>query len=940
MPIIPLSNEQRQVRTPNVARQRAVDASPLIEAQGRDNQATISALGNLALGGLKAKEQVDRVRDADLRNAAELDYNERTSQLNEQLSTMTLENRQKFQPKYEAEMKKAQDQYEAQINKVKDYEIREGSKRSINGWNVHNASNYQYDNYKNDTAVYQQRMGQALVSNTRKLYSAITAADTADSVMALMNNPEFGFTHGEEQIRDFYGNRMGYPEEVVEQYVQDYKSKALVAAANRLAEVTDEVSKESAYDQSLELLNKGIQQGLIIPEDGVQMKRTLEDQKLDMIAAISPGSLINRDGSYNFTQAHKYAPDLTRKEIYKHISAAKNNSGSGAKEILNEYAQKGMDAMYDLLKEVGYAEDPTLLPDNVRAQFAGEVAGQNNHKRQNFFGNVRAFNMATMLKNGHVVIEADGTARNLTDNDNVEELVKNGAKIFQKADDDKLNNIRRIMIGKIVDEGLNGGLELYNQSSWNPLARNYNLSKQDKTTLDLLNKYLQQFPKKNSAFFGSVGAKVSNIMNFGWNYQQTAATPNYEVVSGIISGIETGLGKAASLYGVDTQSSAKDMGQAISKMEWTKDKNGNVVAQVVEGAPKTTFGNEAANAIALEWVNILPDEVFKHMTNGKSKDQVKSEIEQYGGYTEDFLGGNADRYNWFNNYIAGSAAAQQMMPVGGILAGITRVGGALMQSAGVVPTDKALADNITAVKNFLTEQTQQAQQKQAMSGAAQELSRVQMSQDVYDDRTKEFFKTFATSNPNNAPFSFDQYVLKQGTATPEAYHNYLATRNNMLNSFAMIAGADLTNQQDPAKVFFVNDEEVGKRLFDEYTKQAIQYPSAYEDEFSVDKLANSSVELSQPQNLFEQAKRVEKPKDGYHLTNKNVIFLNDNGNGFLCKNGSVTMFSANHDNFMNLLGMVNSYQRQKGKIQLATPQTAQSWYNAIPKEQLPSDWRR
>lgn len=923
---IPLSNEMREVRAPRTAELRPVD-----------NQQFLQNMGNMALGmnrqmqeqfrgGLKLGQEILDQRDAFKRNEAERIYNERTTELNTELAQKEGEERVKFQPKYEAEMKRASDTYEAAINKVHNFEIREGSKRSINAWNNRNASNYQYANYQNETNLQEKSMGQALISDNERRINSISSADTAKSLKMMADDPNLGFAHGEQMLRDFYKNRKGLPDEVVDQYVKDYKSKGTIAMANRLAQLTDRVNSNAAYNESLALINQGIQDGTINAEEGIEAKRALETEKLDMIAATNPGVLFNGDGSYNFTVAHKYAPDLTRKELYKHISSAKNNDGSGTKGVVDEYAKAGMEEMYQLLKDVGYAEDEDMLPKDVRAAFADSVAGQDNASRRSLFGNVKALRFANLLSNGYVVVSPEGEARQLSDKDKPTELLQRGYKIVQKADSEELSKIRRNLLGKIVAEGQAGGFDIYTSSNWGVLSRKYNLTKDDKVTLDMLKKYMSNFPKVNNSFLGGIRTGIMNRAKFGWNYKQTAPTVNYQEMEAIISATSTGLGKAAALYGVDPNSDSKGMDTEIDRMQWEKGKDGSQVAVKVEGAPKTTFGNEVANYTALELVNALPDEVFASLHDGKSKEQVQQEIKTYGGWQTDFQKDNRqESYRVFDTL---SQASNMITP--GSLQPITSA-----ISKAVAPSDQQLAQAVVDVKNFFKGDNGASA---AQSGAAASLARVQLNENIYDDRTKEFFGKFTSENEGNAPLTFDQYILKQGTATPDVYRQYLSTRNSMLNSFSLLVGSGSMNKENPAKFFLVNDDEVQTRLYDEYTKQAIQYPSAYEDEFSVNEMANKSIQLSVPSKLFEAPKQISKPEGGYTgLENGSAIFLSRSGASFICKNGNVQMFDANPENLMNLVGMINSYQAKNGNI--GSAQVQQQWYNAIPKKDLPTDWK-
>ena len=342
---IPLSNEMKEVRAPQTANIKPIDESQMLRSMSETALQMNRNMQEGIRGGFQLADKVRLQNDAFKRNEAEREYNERTTQLNTELAQKQGEERIKYQPKYEAEMKLASDKYEAAINKVGNFEIREGSKRSINAWNNRNASNYQYENYKNDTNLQEKSMAQALITDNEKRIKAVSAADNASSLTAYAKDPNLGFAHGEQLIRDFYKNRMGLPDEVVDQYVKDYKSKGYIAMAARLAQVTDEVNKNSAYNESIKFINDGIENGFIDAADGIEAKRLLEDQKLDMIAETAPGLIFNDDGTFNFTAAHRYAPDLTRKELYKKLSGTKG-ANAGAKGGQEQIQNMAIDEFY------------------------------------------------------------------------------------------------------------------------------------------------------------------------------------------------------------------------------------------------------------------------------------------------------------------------------------------------------------------------------------------------------------------------------------------------------------------------------------------------------------------------------------------------------------------------------------------------------------------
>lgn len=360
---IPLSNEQKQVRAPQTANIKALDASPLLQRMAEDTMQMNRNMQQTVQGGFKLADKIRLQNDAFKRNEAERKYNERTAELNTWLAESEGEERIKRQPKYEAEMKLASDEYEAEINKVGDFEIREGSKRSINSWNVRNASNYQYENYQNDTFLQEKSMAQAMISDNQKRIMSINPADTPESLLKYAEDPNMGFVHGEQMIRNFYGNRMGLPSEVVDQYVQDYKSKGYIAMANRLVQVTREHTGNAAYTPAIDFINKGIEAGFVAPEDGINAKRDFEKERLALNVIHNPEWFI-KDGKFNPAGRNKHAPDMTQYEYEYYLKQALgsyNPGQTGAGAVVKQAFMAEYDRwMKDWLAAHGHFDDESI----------------------------------------------------------------------------------------------------------------------------------------------------------------------------------------------------------------------------------------------------------------------------------------------------------------------------------------------------------------------------------------------------------------------------------------------------------------------------------------------------------------------------------------------------------------------------------------------------
>lgn len=974
---IPLSNEMKEVRAPRTA-----------EIMPMDNQKMIEGMGQMALGmnrqmqegfrgGLKLGQQIMDNQDAFKRNEAERKYNERTTELNTELAQKEGEERVKFQPKYEAEMKLASDTYEAAINKIHNFDIREGSKRAINAWNNRNASNYQYENYKNESNLQEKSMGQAMLSSTRKMYDAITPADNAKSVMALLNDPNMGMAHAEQMIRDFYSNRKGMPKEVVDQYVKDYKSKALTLAANRLAELTDQVNTNAAYDQSLNLINSGIDQGLINPEEGVQLKRTLEDQKLDMIAETNPGVLINADGTYNFNAAHRFAPDLTRKEIYKKLSTKSRKSGSGlgdgqALEQINDLAKDAWnEATLGLNMAGAYATNDYASDESNKAVMAQQAPFDYRREASNL---VKLITFGKALTNGAIEIDENGYYTDPNTGVSVKTTGTGVKRILQKPTAKEINekvNKAKARLRQLVSEKRIP--DVYDPTI--PEA-----SKDWSAGEELIYKSLQTLSDRKGTAPVSAPVRIARKALSGLKIKKydPTQTVNMGDMMSIIEGTQMAIGTLKNKYGFNdtlTGEKAKEqMERQVKLKNNIRDEKTGEFVEIPDVGP-VTMETAANMELGYAILNRMDDNSFKEIygQNAKKPENI-AEMIQYGyefdfskkqgkktwsnqlnklfGYKTLEAAGNAFMpfYGTVNTALAQALEIKEPAPFGFTDAqayqAVSKAGNVLKKGLMNVGTGNMSQEQYASASNYLgkegidmiaktakaTKRSLPEQQpldesvlfNKGLQAAGDKAFDYLDNLDLESPQGKAVYTAYNILNKmfsgkeNNEPLTYDEFVSQEGAATADTYADYIGDRDRYMQTIGILQSTGATNADNPGRFFVTTSAEASSILSDMYLKSsgvAPSNPKYISEDIPVSDVLNAGVmSFTAPKRAFNEPAYVKDiPSDIPYYTPM-FFFDRKSSTGYVVQGDNVNMLDCNFDEFVTLLGIAQGLVNQQPNV--------------------------
>jgi hypothetical protein len=906
---IPLSNEMKEVRAPRTANLQAVNPMPAANQMAQAQSSFMGALGQLGENAVRARQRYDKSEDAFKRNEAERIYNERTTELNTQLAQKQGEDRIKFQPKYEAEMKQASDVYRASINKIGDFEIREGSKRHINAWNQRNASNYQYENYKNETNLQQETMAKALLADNEQRVNAITAADNAASLTAYANDPNLGFAHGEQMIRDFYKNRMGLPDSVVDYYVKDYKSKAAIAMANRLAQVTDDVSTTASYNQSLKFLDTGIKEGWIAASEGIEAKRTLESQKIDMVAAIAPGSLINSDGTYNFNAARKYAPDLTQKELYQHIS---NSKGKGAGNATagtaqTQIAEMAKDNWNALTMELGIAD--RYSTEDFKNKNEQQIAQQKPATNKEILNLLKLYTYGHNLMNGIAIVNEDGT---YTDPNTgvTTQVARSGVKRIldrptHAAIKDKLDQVEADM-ALMINTGK--FKKIFNPTV---MKESRMLDDESRAYFAQMQLLMQSKGGPSDGFLSRTKRKITE----GLGIAQYEATPVVTIpeMRSALNGVRNGIKAAQEKYGFDPRYMSDDL--QMRRPVWAMQYNEKGELERIPGQDKpTNMATVLSMEIGYATLQEMDDGMFKSIYgNFAQKPTSVADMPLIGGWDMDF-NGNANKMtiaNKLNNIMDPNGPVQttignMMFPYFGTLRakafekwGPKNTGFSFTDAEAVGAFAKAGSAIKKALKNTSYTGTQ-------------------MPDKQFQDM--QILDTVFSGKPNNEPLTYDEFSRVHVIATPEAYNGYLMDYGNNNDIVDTILSVNSFSEDMPAKYFMTEKPEAMQVLDDMYAMANGQAPSNLDyldQEIDVqDVFAAGGVHsFNAPKIAFGEAKVYANESEKELIMHGQPLFFVSANKpyGYVLRNNQIKKIDCNAFQFVSLLGIAKQASNEMGK---------------------------
>ena len=922
---IPLSNEMKEVRAPRTAEIMPMDNQRLIEGMGQMALGMNRQMQDTARGAFKAGQQGRDQQDAFKRNEAERIYNERTTELNTQLAQKEGEERVKFQPKYEAEMKLASDTYEAAINKVHNFDIREGSKRSINAWNNRNASNYQYENYKNESELQEKSAAQALVASNRRRLEVVSPAQTLESLQAMLSDDTdngFGFKHEEDIIRQFYGGRKGEPEEVVEQRIKDYKSKALIAMANRYNQQTMALDGYTGYKVGTGLLEWGQANNLINSEEATNAKREMQTERLDACFKMHPEDFV-KNGRYNIEWAREIAKDLTVDELLKSIGKASNGSGlgAGAQVALDELSLKRNREFYNQFLSDGMGFLAGSVPQAYRDEFVNEanidyIGSQEKARRNSFSSITKAVNyiakIDSLLQNNRIAIAADGSSVEVNDSkpgSRENELKAKGYKIATLGQQDELLKTRNMLIAHLEHQNHTGALD--RMARGDNFLRRYipgfqkKLSNSEAQILKQVRATFNNVRPKAirgwdpeagfgpiSMFTGPIKA-INRIRKYGWNWQlDSKSLPMATQFDTQMANTYMALSQAAQITGVSLDDIASETGNTpvqpkVKQIQIVNGEKKEVIAEDQKSAP-ITFNDAFSYYLAAQTVDTQGDDFMRALTNSDMPEAAKIAAFKHEKLSEGF---DTEKQTYtYSNSINRTFAS--LNPIGNLYNAAGGKNPYISSMLGVMPN--VSNQSIAAVAATIKAAAKKTFTKDEAANPVLQPNNP-LASIAYD---------LEDGDAPGEPKSYQQLMADRKVFSQDDAMAYITRRDNDFYADKMITDEELAEPNSDLRIFYVEDHDMQSVLQNRAMTYSLGLPEdASTREITLDQVANSATEMMVPEEpTVHMAKKPSDNKNNFSVINNKVVFLTPEGYNYLWSNNFLGGFESEPQRFNALLG--------------------------------------
>ena len=355
---IPIADLQKQIQTTQVEKGQALDLSGNVKAAFSPALNTLDNMEKFSNVWAKAAYVQERSEDQFKAEQASLKYMEKANELNKQLSTKQGADALKFKDKYYSELTKAQEVFLGEISSLKNADIRENARDGINKFNLSNSANQDMYFYKQEEFVK---------DGSSDAISEISANEALSSVSPMFNaeeNVKF-FNAALQKGADSKANRLiekGYPPELINLKIQEYKKGVADKVADRLAADARKFGFLTGYKSSLDFLNSLGKE--IATDDKIELLKKYEKLQLDYEFKKDPSKFTTDDNEFNEAFAATIAPNLRPDERWQTITIAKKGKENGLSDrgttVATSIANKLTDKFFKQLSALGIVPQEEL----------------------------------------------------------------------------------------------------------------------------------------------------------------------------------------------------------------------------------------------------------------------------------------------------------------------------------------------------------------------------------------------------------------------------------------------------------------------------------------------------------------------------------------------------------------------------------------------------
>lgn len=328
---IPLSNQQRQVQAPRVAR-GFVDPDAAARSINEAFKPAMNAIQNMQSGvnsALKMAKANMQAEEQTKANDALTKYFSIREENDTQMQQLKGADAIAYRDKYYQDAEKSY--YEAlnAIDSLTDATVREDARRQLNRYNMSSAQRSSMYFYEQQEKYYNDALDAKLVNDKN-----ITLNNFTGNALQDLKSLEEAIIQGQADITARYATQ-GVAPEVITQKLREYSTDMATQAVDTAVRQAILHNNQDPYAVGLQMLYN-IPEQFLSEQDRINVARGYEKERLGLLAYRNPNLLVSPDRQLNESFLMQAAPNLTWLERWQAaetalntINAAKNSSAGG-----------------------------------------------------------------------------------------------------------------------------------------------------------------------------------------------------------------------------------------------------------------------------------------------------------------------------------------------------------------------------------------------------------------------------------------------------------------------------------------------------------------------------------------------------------------------------------------------------------------------------------
>lgn len=337
---IPLSNQQRQVQAPRVAR-GFVDPDAAARSIREAFRPAMNAIQNMqssvnsALKMAKANKQAEEQTKA---NDALTKYFSIREENDTQMQQLKGADAIAYRDKYYQDAEKSY--YEAlnAIDSLTDATVREDARRQLNRYNMSSAQRSSMYFYEQQEKYYNDALDAKLVNDKN-----ITLNNFTGNPMQDLQSLEEAIIQGQADITARYATQ-GLAPEVITQKLREYSTDMATQAVDTAVRRAILRNNQDPYAVGLQMLYN-IPEQFLSEQNRINVARGYEKERLGLWSYRNPSLLVGPDGQPNESFLEQAAPNLTWLERWQVAETALNTINAAKKSSAGDLSTADLQAL-------------------------------------------------------------------------------------------------------------------------------------------------------------------------------------------------------------------------------------------------------------------------------------------------------------------------------------------------------------------------------------------------------------------------------------------------------------------------------------------------------------------------------------------------------------------------------------------------------------------